>query len=88
MKTHRRLKFEYGQNDAGNFYWHVKAGNREIVCQGEGYERKAGILGVYRALFEAAEKPALINRDAGLPKKPRLARITRRSQGTLNRPWP
>lgn len=45
------LRFQYGKKKNGQWYWHVRAKNSEIIAQGEGYKRKAGPLRVYDILF-------------------------------------
>ena len=38
-------KFVYWKSDKnGQWYWHLKARNGQIICQSEGYKRKAGCL--------------------------------------------
>lgn len=96
-KPKRPLRFEYGKNDDGQFYWHVKSPNGEIICQGEGYERKAGVLKVYRALFEASVPPTITYLNAGDEPKPRFlhpkccgkgCKKPKHYEGKINRSWP
>lgn len=37
------MKFEYWKSK-GQWYWHLRAGNGEIIASGEGYRRKADLL--------------------------------------------
>ncbi len=90
MKPKRPLRFEYGKRDDGQFYWHIKSPNGEILAQGEGYQRRAGVLKLYHTLFDFGSSPTITNLQAGWPRKPRFVEPKRpaRPQGHLNRPWP
>lgn len=90
MKTKRPLRFEYGKNDDGQFYWHVKAANGEIVAQGEGYKRRAGVLKVFGVLFKAESLPTLVYLNEGDRRKPRFVakKKPKGYAGKLNRNWP
>ena len=46
----KSLRFIYGKKKNGQFYWHLKSANGEIVAQGEGYKRRAGVLKVAKLL--------------------------------------
>lgn len=70
----RPLRFEYGKNDDGKFYWHVRSGNGEIICQGEGYQRGAGVLKVFNLLFAAKTAPTIVYLNKADPKKPRFVK--------------
>ncbi len=48
----RPLRFQYGRHKNGQWYWHIRAGNSEIIAEGEGYKRKAGVLKVWRILSQ------------------------------------
>lgn len=56
----KKLRFYYGKRPNGKWYWRVKAGNNEIIAQGEGYERKAGILKVADVLIDGMATAELI----------------------------
>ncbi len=72
-KHPRPLRFEYGKADDGQFYWHIKSGNGEILAQGEGYQRRAGVLKVYHALFDIDKPaPSITDLNAGAVRKPRF----------------
>ncbi len=97
MKSKRPLRFEYGKHDNGQFYWHVKSPNGEIICQGEGYGRGAGALKLYRTLFEAKTPPTITYLNKGDKRKPRFVKPKccgkgckkpRLNSSKLNRPWP
>ncbi len=60
MATKKKLRFEYGKNPDGQWYWHIKAGNREIVAQGEGYKARAGVLKVYGVLVAGMSTAELV----------------------------
>ncbi len=47
-----KLRFQYGKKKNGQWYWHVRAKNSEIIAQGEGYKRVAGVLRVYNLMFD------------------------------------
>jgi uncharacterized protein YegP (UPF0339 family) len=49
------------------FHFHVKARNGKIVCQGEGYTRKASLLNTVNRLFKESE--VNIPFDADITKK-------------------
>lgn len=40
------MKYEYWKAKNGNWYWHLKGGNGEIIAQGEGYTTKQSVLHV------------------------------------------
>ncbi len=87
-KPSRPLRFEYGKRDNGQFYWHVKSPNGEIIAQGEGYQRRAGVLKVYHTLFDI-DKPAptITDLNAGDKRKPRFVK-PKHYEGKLNRRFP
>ncbi len=60
MASKKKLRFEYGKNPDGQWYWHIKAGNREIIAQGEGYKRKAGVLKVADVLIDGMADAELV----------------------------
>jgi uncharacterized protein YegP (UPF0339 family) len=45
-----KLRFQYGKKKNGQWYWHIRARNSEIIAQGEGYKRVAGVKKVLRIL--------------------------------------
>ena len=55
VKIHRSdaLRFQYGKNKNGQWYWHIRARNSEIIAQGEGYKRRASVLKVFSLLASA-----------------------------------
>ena len=85
----KALRFEYGQSDNGQFYWRVKSGNNEILCQGEGYKRRAGVLKVFDLLFRTPFELDPIDLDAA-PKAPKKKKRSKPKhyEGKLNRSWP
>ncbi len=60
MAPKKKLKFEYGRRCDRLWYWRVKAGNREIIAQGEGYKRKAGVLKVAEILINGMDEAELV----------------------------
>lgn len=40
----KQSKYEWWQGIVGEWYWHLKAPNGEIIASGEGYKTKAGVL--------------------------------------------
>ena len=88
MKS-KHLRFEYGKKSDGLFYWHVKAANGEIVAQGEGYKRKAGVVKVFHLLFDLDNCPVLVDLD-----EPKCcggkcsAKKPKNYEGKLCRNWP
>ncbi len=56
----RPLRFQYGRRKDGLWYWHIRAGNSEIVAEGEGYKRKGGILKVWLVLSEGMDGAQLV----------------------------
>ena len=61
MAPKKKLRFEYGKNRDGQWYWHIKAGNNEIIAEGEGYKRKAGVLKVADILIDGMADAELIH---------------------------
>ncbi len=50
-KGPRSLRFEYWRSiPDGQWYWHLKSGNGEIIAQGEGYRRESSCLRIYALL--------------------------------------
>jgi len=83
MKS-KLVRFEYGKKKNGQFYWHIKAKNGEIIAQGEGYKRRAGVLKVFNLLFNFDTQPVLVDLDA----KDKCAKGCRCSKHGINRNWP
>jgi len=52
----RMPKFNYWRSADGDWRWHLRAGNGEIVAQGEGYRTKAGVLRGIAAVRRAATR--------------------------------
>ena len=50
----RQPRFIVWQSVDGDWRWHLKAGNGEIVAQGEGYRTRAGALRGVAAVRRAA----------------------------------
>lgn len=52
-------RYEVFEDDAGEWRWHLKAANNEIVAQSEGYTTEAsawdGVKAAHRAALEACE---------------------------------
>jgi uncharacterized protein YegP (UPF0339 family) len=49
------MKYEYWKSDSdGQWYWHFKAGNGEIVAQGEGYASKHNCLEAIKLMKNSA----------------------------------
>lgn len=44
MAGKRIPRYEWWRSADGQFRWHLKAANGEIVASGEGYKRKSGAL--------------------------------------------
>ena len=53
-------KIEIWRRDTGDWRWHLKAANGEIVAQGEGYVTKAGALRGVRAFVRAARMAEIV----------------------------
>lgn len=89
-----RLRFEYWKSTKNNqWYWRLKAGNGEPVCQSEGYKRKEAVMKVYRLLFEGESKPEAVDINAESFAKFKKAvglseKKPKNYQGHINRNWP
>lgn len=57
----RPLRFQYGKNKRGQWYWHIRAANGEIIAEGEGYKRVAKIHRLFELLKDGAGAMALID---------------------------
>lgn len=53
------LRFQYGKKKNGQWYWHIRAKNGEIIVQGEGYKRARSCLRVAQLLLEGMESMSL-----------------------------
>jgi len=60
MASKKKLRFEYGRNPDRLWYWHVKAGNGEIIAEGEGYRWRTGVLKVYGVLVAGMATAELV----------------------------
>lgn len=61
MVAKAKLRFQYGKSPTdGQWYWRVRSRNSEIVAQGEGYKRKAGVIKVWKLLALNMGSSALI----------------------------
>lgn len=54
------MKFEYWKADNGNWYWHLKAANGEVIAQGEGYVKKDGATHAI-SLVKASANASVVN---------------------------
>lgn len=54
------LRFQYGKKKNGQWYWHVRAKNSEIIANGEGYKRVAGPLRVFALLFGPIDRAVIL----------------------------
>jgi len=68
-KIKKPLRFEYWKAcskalKVGEWYWHIRAPNGEIICQGESYKRKAGVLKVFHLLFDFDAVPECVDINA------------------------
>lgn len=86
MKS-KQLRFEYGKKKNGQFYWHVKAANGEIVAQGEGYKRRASVIKVFHLLFDFDNAPVLCDIDAKCAGKCSCKK-PKHFEGKLDRKFP
>lgn len=44
------LRFQYGKKKNGQWYWHIRARNGEIIAEGEGYKREASVTKLWARL--------------------------------------
>lgn len=49
------MKFEYWQSASGDWHWHLKAKNGEIVAQGEGYVNKSDLFQAIGLVQESSD---------------------------------
>lgn len=52
MASKHALRFQYGKNKRGQWYWHLRAKNGEIVAEGEGYKSHRSVMKLYHLLSE------------------------------------
>ena len=54
------MKYEYGKSPHnGQWYWRLKAGNGEIIAQGEGYIHRRDVEHVIQLLKSSTEAPVV-----------------------------
>ncbi len=53
-------KIEVWQNAVGEWQWHLKAANGEIMAVGEGYKRKSGAIAGAKALVRNVAKAKVV----------------------------
>lgn len=59
------LRFEYWKsNNNRQWYWRLKAGNNEPLCQSEGYKSKASVVKAYHAIFDFESTPVMVDLEA------------------------
>ncbi len=64
-KPKKPLRFEYWKSTRNKqWYWRVRAGNAEPICQSEGYKTKAGVMKAFHALFDFEAQPQLVDLGA------------------------
>lgn len=49
------MKYEIWKATDGNWYWHLKAGNNEIIATGEGYTTKQSVLHVIQMVATSGD---------------------------------
>lgn len=45
------LRFQYGKKKNGQWYWHIRSRNGEIIANGEGYKRERSVRHVWLVLI-------------------------------------
>jgi uncharacterized protein len=88
MKTRPKLRFEYGKKKDGQFYWHLKAANGQIVAQGEGYKTGASCLKVFALLRDHMAKAEVSFSGRGSRKPWGDGPKPRHYEGKFVQPWP
>ncbi len=73
----RNKKFEYGRGAKGQFYWRLKAGNGEIIAEGEGYHGEADCLHVFSLLCSVTSDTCSVLRKSKPKNTSRLDNLTR-----------
>jgi uncharacterized protein len=51
------MRYEYWKAHNGNWYWHLKAANHEIIAHGEGYSTKENCLAAIALVKGSASAP-------------------------------
>jgi len=70
-------RFEYWQSSTSKqWYWHIRAGNGEIIATGEGYKRKAGVFRVHALI--CGDRLALVEVDSDFKPKHYEGKLKRR----------
>jgi uncharacterized protein YegP (UPF0339 family) len=64
------LRFQFGKNRRGLWYWHIRARNGEIIAQGEGYKRVAKIDRLFELLHDGAGMMTKTNLSPAIIGKP------------------
>lgn len=60
------LRFQYGRNKRGQWYWHIKARNNEIIACGEGYKRVQKVLKLAALLHDGCGNMSVTNLSPAL----------------------
>lgn len=59
------LRFEYWKSMKNRqWYWRLRSGNNEPICQSEGYKTKAGPVKAFHALFDFQTMPVMVDLNA------------------------
>jgi uncharacterized protein YegP (UPF0339 family) len=62
MRARRGIRFVVFEDAAGEWRWHLRAGNgRLVACSGEGFKRKANA--VKSARWVRASEPVIVSGD-------------------------
>ncbi len=51
------MKYEYWKAPDGNWYWHLKAANGQVIANGEGYSRKEDVVHVIDLVKSSSTAP-------------------------------
>lgn len=51
------MTYYYFKDKAGEWRWHLKAANHEIIAQGEGYKNKADCLSAIELVKKSSSAP-------------------------------
>lgn len=60
MAAKSKLRFQYGRKKNGQWYWHLRARNGEIVAENEGLKTRASVMKVFRLLRDYAASAELV----------------------------
>jgi uncharacterized protein YegP (UPF0339 family) len=86
------LRFEYWKSNKNRqWYWRLKAGNNEPLCQSEGYKSKESVVKAYHAIFDFESTPVMVDINAEAYakfKKAVEAEKPKRVCDSINRNWP